>query len=181
MRSLRSLAIVSVVILVTANQPGAAARDAAGPAGQNDGIKVHGHWVIEVRNPDGALAARHDFHNAFHTGEGRNLLAQVLGKVRNVMEWRVLLGESGESGPCGLGACIIDESRSGLNVNASGGELTLTGDAVASADGSFNRVATQALLTPIGVTHTFTEKFLAAPITLVAGQSVHVKVTISFS
>jgi hypothetical protein len=32
--------------------------------GPQEGIKVHGHWVIEVRNPDGKVATRREFENA---------------------------------------------------------------------------------------------------------------------
>src|SRR2546423_15522419 len=32
--------------------------------GQQEGIKVHGHWTIEVRNPDGTLVTHREFENA---------------------------------------------------------------------------------------------------------------------
>ena len=35
-----------------------------------EGIKIHGHWVIDVRNPDGTLAAHRDFHNSLVTLTG---------------------------------------------------------------------------------------------------------------
>jgi hypothetical protein len=35
-----------------------------------NGIKVHGHWVIDVRNPDGTLAEHRDFENSLTTGGG---------------------------------------------------------------------------------------------------------------
>lgn len=35
--------------------------------GQHEGIKVHGHWVIEVKNPDGSLAKRVEFENSLVT------------------------------------------------------------------------------------------------------------------
>src|SRR5271154_6454109 len=31
---------------------------------QNEGIKVHGHWTIEVRNPDGSVATHREFENS---------------------------------------------------------------------------------------------------------------------
>ena len=31
---------------------------------QKEGIKVHGHWTIDIRNPDGTLAQHHEFENA---------------------------------------------------------------------------------------------------------------------
>jgi len=35
--------------------------------GQHEGIKVHGHWIIEVKNPDGSLAKRVEFENSLVT------------------------------------------------------------------------------------------------------------------
>jgi len=36
--------------------------------GKNEGIKVHGHWVLEIKNPDGSLASRHEFENSLVPG-----------------------------------------------------------------------------------------------------------------
>jgi len=33
-----------------------------------EGIKVHGHWIIDVRNPDGSLAQHRDFENSLADG-----------------------------------------------------------------------------------------------------------------
>jgi hypothetical protein len=38
------------------------------PRGQHEGITVHGHWIIEVRNPDGKLASHTEFENALSPG-----------------------------------------------------------------------------------------------------------------
>jgi hypothetical protein len=32
--------------------------------GMQEGVQVHGDWVIDVRNPDGTLAHHHVFRNA---------------------------------------------------------------------------------------------------------------------
>jgi|GEM_PF-1847293 len=32
--------------------------------GNHEGIQVHGHWVIEVKNPDGTVTARREFENS---------------------------------------------------------------------------------------------------------------------
>jgi len=37
-------------------------------------IKVHGHWLIELRNPDGTLADRRDFENSLAVGSGGDAL-----------------------------------------------------------------------------------------------------------
>lgn len=36
--------------------------------GANEGITVHGHWTIEVRNPDGSLARHVEFENSLDPG-----------------------------------------------------------------------------------------------------------------
>src|ERR1700747_3718133 len=36
--------------------------------GQHEGIKVHGHWTIEVRNPDGSLTRHVEFENSLDPG-----------------------------------------------------------------------------------------------------------------
>jgi len=42
--------------------------------GKNEGIKVHGHWVIDVKNPDGSLAGHRDFENSRLRTEGNSWL-----------------------------------------------------------------------------------------------------------
>ncbi len=38
------------------------------PKGPHEGIAVHGHWTIEVRNPDGSLVRRVEFENSLDPG-----------------------------------------------------------------------------------------------------------------
>jgi hypothetical protein len=47
------------------------------PKGTQEGIKVHGHWVIEVKNPDGTVTARREFENAVQA-PGMAYLASLL-------------------------------------------------------------------------------------------------------
>src|SRR3989442_5421961 len=47
--------------------------------GQVEGIKVHGHWTIEVRNPDGTLVTRREFENGLVGASG---LAQILARQK---------------------------------------------------------------------------------------------------
>ncbi len=48
----------------------------------SEGIKVHGHWVLEVKNPDGKLVERREFNNSLVTGgaslSGDQILAALL-------------------------------------------------------------------------------------------------------
>lgn len=38
------------------------------PRGPSEGIQVHGHWTIEVRNPDGKVVSHTEFENALSPG-----------------------------------------------------------------------------------------------------------------
>ncbi|MGD0346482.1 MAG: hypothetical protein ABSA85_06980 [Terracidiphilus sp.] len=56
-------------------QPAAQAGEAANPEkpapkGTQEGIHVSGHWVIEVKNPDGTVAVRREFENSLITPTG---------------------------------------------------------------------------------------------------------------
>ncbi len=42
--------------------------EASAQKGQSEGIKVHGHWIIEVRNPDGKVVERREFENSLDPG-----------------------------------------------------------------------------------------------------------------
>jgi hypothetical protein len=74
-----------------AKAPAAVATPAAAPArtspeaavkppakGQHEGIAVHGHWTIVVKNPDGKVVSRQEFENALDPIEGADLLTGIL-------------------------------------------------------------------------------------------------------
>ena len=107
---------VAVVDTNTATQTATAkpAAEPAAPKGQHEGITVHGHWVIEVKNPDGKLVRRVEFENSIDPGfslpngpspitvpGGASLLSGLLtGKTTpgTVGPWAIML-----AGPGGLG------------------------------------------------------------------------------
>ena len=64
---------------------------AAPGGGSTEGIKVHGHWTIEVRDPDGSLVSRTEFDNALSGGTSR--LPKVLARVYTIGLWGVKLGD----------------------------------------------------------------------------------------
>lgn len=51
-----------------AAEPAAPAKAGETAKPGNDGIKIHGHWVLEVKNPDGKLVERREFDNSLVTG-----------------------------------------------------------------------------------------------------------------
>jgi len=77
----------------------------------HQGIKVHGHWTIEVRNPDGTLVTHREFENSLQQ-PGSALIA-ILARTGTTGAWAVRVDSSapGLCAPSGTGSeCIIAES-----------------------------------------------------------------------
>jgi hypothetical protein len=69
--------------------------------GQHEGIKVHGHWTIEVRNPDGTLVSHTEFENALVQPGGAGTLTGFLLGMDVPGGYEVVLTNGGAStGPC---------------------------------------------------------------------------------
>jgi len=136
--------------------------------GQHEGIKVHGHWTIEVRNANGSLATHREFENSLQSSGGA-LLANVLAAGATAGAWVIHLdGSTNASSPClpapanttltqaGSTSCVIVPSQFAslaanfgafgtLNVSASSsgtGQLVLNGTAVAAQNGAVGNVST---------------------------------------
>lgn len=166
-------------------------------SGQKEGIKVHGHWTIDVRNPNGKLVTHHEFENALVPS---SVLASLLGRVNVVGKWGIVLGNPagdpcGETTPGGMNwylPCSIDESPGTLRVTADGSALVLTGSVTAVFNSSIKYVKTHlgvctANVTPgVCLSSAFTDfpmtaATLAQPVPVTAGQIIQVTVTITFS
>ncbi len=66
MRSILLTAILcGLTTPVFAQTPSAPGYPAGAARGLNEGVAVHGDWIIEVRNHDGSLSHRREFKNAF--------------------------------------------------------------------------------------------------------------------
>ena len=170
--------------------------------GRNEGIKVHGHWVLEIRNRDGSVASRREFENSLATGpnNGGALLATILAGAANtsstVGPWLVLLSGSNALGVAqnpGL-SCPGFPCSNTLTVSSSTGQLVLQGATpLATAPITINTVQTLLLLcgsqvspqsclqtNSSGAGGTLTA-YTFSPMTVQAGQDIAVTVTISFS
>jgi hypothetical protein len=77
------------------------------PRGAHEGITVHGHWTIEVRNPDGKLVSHTEFENAL-APNGAALLAGLLTGTATPGSWWVYLA----SDSSGDGAIVFAEPNS---------------------------------------------------------------------
>ncbi|SRR5258705_9382915 len=202
-----AVAAVAMLALVLGSQPAArAASDGPQGGAQNEGIKVHGQWTIDVKNPDGSFVSHHEFQNALD-GFGALRLAEMLARLKSSGVWNIGLWQVGIARkPCPSyfnGACVIGEVGSTdpeaqfktmtVSVPASGpnqGKLVLSGTATVEADGDIYTVYTDhgycaGSVAPASCAayrdSTFTRRDFASPIVVLAGQIVQVTVVISFS
>jgi hypothetical protein len=108
-------ALLLAVALCANAQEANKAKPAHGP---REGIKVHGHWTIEVRNPDGKLVTHREFENSLITNAplaGPLTLSTALGRASTIGLWLVFVQFAAfNSGPCLFGntamPCIAVES-----------------------------------------------------------------------
>ena len=129
-----------------------------------EGVRVRGHWVIEVRNPDGTLVKRREFDNSLAPG-GARLMAQYFAGFPPAL-WTIELGVyGGNTSPCHGGTyngttlnhCfIVDPAATQLPTGTSvfptlhsaisqtfNDRLVLTGNATARVAGDIVYVATR--------------------------------------
>lgn len=130
--------------------------------GAQEGIKVHGHWTIVVRNPDGSLASRREFENALQDTRG---LTFSLARRNSVGYWYLRLRGIANPSPCSSGTppvpaslgCVLKENPfpASLSGTVEVGQLTvavvgtqaqekiqLSGTFTASAAGEIAEVST---------------------------------------
>jgi hypothetical protein len=112
------------------------AGETASGGGPHEGIKVHGHWTIEVRNPDGTVVTHREFENALSPGVsfpvggglsmvapgGEALLSALLTGQAETPAWVIFLegadglAATGTTGPCiisffaGQDACVLAQN-----------------------------------------------------------------------
>jgi hypothetical protein len=179
----------------------------SGDGGQGD-IKVHGHWTIEVRDPDGTVVSHREFENSIQ--QGAQALTAILGHQAASGFWSVDLYVSPNCGNVNSPACIIAEPGPPLfivppnstnlvaSVTNSGASLTLAGSVQAPVAMQIANVQTvlstclprfsSAACTQVGgpgagqyAAFGFTSTNRATPDVVQAGQIVQVTVVISFS
>ena len=120
------------------------------PGGPHEAITVHGHWTIDVRNPDGTLVTHNVFENELASA---SVLAWILTRNTTIGAWEVDVMPNNSGTPCGLSgglpaACRITESAQGtsmfptLTVNNVNSTIVLSGTATAAMNGLIGKVAT---------------------------------------
>ena len=81
--------------------------------GLAQGMKVHGHWIIDVKNADGTLAHHHEFENSLQY-DGQQLLTGLLSGYAVMGGWEIYFTtQGGGTSPCAGGTapfCAIVQS-----------------------------------------------------------------------
>jgi len=80
------------------------------------GFKMHGHWIIDVKNPDGTVAEHRDFENAL-LPTGANYLLGLMGGFYTPGNFMILLGPPvSPTGFLGVAPCISNGSQTGCGM-----------------------------------------------------------------
>jgi hypothetical protein len=164
------------------------------PRGPDEGITVHGHWAIDVQNPDGTLVEHLEFENDLQP-DGCEVLALILAREETVEHWRLYIWGDPQPclGPTGNPAqCFIIEpgGTAGSNafdnlvvtVDGTGTEAKIMFEGYATIGNStdINGVGTSILTLPMASYLVFTSRTIT-PVPVVPGQIVLISVEIFFS
>jgi hypothetical protein len=175
------------------------AEESAHHGGPHEGIQVHGHWTIEVHNPDGTLVTHTEFENAL-TGSGGGDLAAFLARTNTVGEWIVILvgnttfylDERGAGSQAPNPGVVIGSLTPSVGAN---GTFMLSGNGAAPQANAISSVHTQPNICAPTVAPAncngssnlnfggipFLTSASVSPIAVSAGQIIQVTVVISFS
>jgi hypothetical protein len=109
-------AVPAVKAAATAAKPLVPQAEESPSKGSHEGIKVHGHWTIEVKNADGTVASHSEFENAIVNGYGQDVITGTLsGEYVSGGFFISLNGSVGTGsgdGLCGnFGNCTLTDSR----------------------------------------------------------------------
>ena len=187
----------------TAKSSQVASDEKVSPSAPQEGIKVHGHWSIVIKNPDGSVASRHEFENSLAPPNGAEFLTQVMARTKTPGFYILSLARSvGGTDACGSVNCSVSEPGAGspvstnLTVTATANPFAtvLQGSFQASSAGDIAQVFSyltvcQPSVSPtacpgsgaVSIALPFTERALPTPITVQPNQIVQVTVTLTFS
>jgi hypothetical protein len=191
-------ALISQIIHANAQE----VKESRSQGNRKEGIKVHGHWTIEVRDPDGKLVLHREFENSLEPG-GADALVNVFGRNQVPGLWTIGLVNINNAAPCPSFGCSLYEPNSSIPADSSHfktlsvlvsnqGQLLLSGTFAASQTGSITGVNAFSLRCPATVLPAncnessavngylpFTTSLINVNVS--AGQVVQVTVAFSFS
>jgi hypothetical protein len=187
---------------------GGSTHRAAASAARNPnavGVKVHGQWKLQVRQPNGHVMRTYRFHNDLYPSFGAGRISQMLLGNTTPGSWQIYLFGPPSSMPCSQfgspsGCSIVKSGWSGVGKAfdnlvqtpiADG--LRLRGTAIADNTGQISNVWTylagcSASVAPgdcapgnTNSTTVVTQRVLPTAVNLTAGQQVLVTVDLTFS
>jgi hypothetical protein len=175
---------------------------AGSDGGTNEGIEVHGHWAITVREPDGSLVEKREFDNALMPSGSQNL-GRILTQSKTAGRWRVVLAAPSAANPadrahpCIPNSCMLMQKPANdtdkpfqfrtLSASSNPTGVMLQGSFVPQKDGEIGPVNTSLGVCPtsnpecVNASDLFSSTSLTPPIGVEEGQNVAVEVEISFS
>jgi hypothetical protein len=166
---------------------------------------VHGHWTLQVRQPNGRVVRTYRFHNDLYPSFGAGRISQILLGNVTPGSWQIYLFGPPGGMPCEqfgspTGCSIVKSGWSGvghtfdnLAQSAITNGLRLRGSAIADRDGTIGNVWTyvsgcSATVAPNDCTPALsssttvvTQRVLATAVGVLAGQQVLVTVDLTFS
>jgi hypothetical protein len=179
-------------VAASACQSDVEVNEAKPSGGPREGIKVHGHWTIDVRNPDGTLASHREFENSLQT-TGVAALSSSLARTGVIGSWKVdlltssagVIGALSETfGNLTVGAPTSGPNNGNLVLN--GSFTDVQGGIIANVESLFDFCSPGVLPSSCNDANAiaetlFTLRVLTTPVSVVTGQLVQVTVVISFS
>jgi hypothetical protein len=70
-----------------------------GNSATHQGVKLHGHWVIDVRNPDGTLTQHREFENSLQSS-AQGFLIGLMGGYLVPGDFMLVIGASSGTSAC---------------------------------------------------------------------------------
>jgi hypothetical protein len=177
----RAAAMLAVTLLASGSATSAQEK------AMGDGVKVHGHWTIDVKNADGSLASHRDFENALLLTR-QDCLSLLLSHQATFLGWGVGLEDGTNSigyffaEPAVASAFGVTTSPLAVTTTASK-QVVLQGTVQAPFSMSVSVVETNFIiqLGPTRLGPRFSGRTLSQAIPVEAGQTVQVSVVFSFS
>ena len=158
--------------------------------GSHDGIKVHGEYEIEVRDPDGTLVAKRVVPNTV-TSYGKSRIAAALNGSAAPSIWFLrILGSPaacGSPGGCGLqlGSATYTEHakvQNTLKKTQSGGTLNFSGSYIAGVSATGKITQIDLINANNGnVNFRFSQASVSPTVNFTKGQTINLSYTISFN
>jgi hypothetical protein len=71
-------------------------------SGMKQAIRMHGHWIIDIKNPDGTLVQHHEFENSIQY-DGQNYLIGLMSGYGAAGPWEIYfssVGANASTSPC---------------------------------------------------------------------------------